>query len=83
MAEEAHGWVMSEPSSASSLEVAREDSNVSSAQSSENDPETLAAWTLLTDEEREKTTEGSTIVICDDNADLRECAVPTFVTPEV
>ena len=81
MAEEAHGWATSEPSTDSSREAATEDG--SSTSSSGNDPEALAAWSLLTDEEREKTTDGSTIVICDDNADLRQCVWLTFGLAEV
>jgi len=73
LAEEAHGWLSPEPArpmpSTATESLADEAALLSKT---ESEPETLGSWTLMTDEDREKSVEGSVILLCDDNADLRE-----------
>ncbi|KAH7100383.1 hypothetical protein BKA62DRAFT_771650 [Auriculariales sp. MPI-PUGE-AT-0066] len=75
MAEEVHGWLPSDSAGQISGPDGQAQTwdNVKST-FSEVDP-SQTTWTLISDEEREKSLEGCTILVCDDNHDLRDYCV--------
>ncbi|KAH7100384.1 hypothetical protein BKA62DRAFT_640120 [Auriculariales sp. MPI-PUGE-AT-0066] len=79
MAEEAHGWLSTDSvgliSSPNGHTQSGDGANGNgNGTVGESDP-SQTAWTLMSDDERERGIGGSTILVCDDNHDLRDyCA---------